>query len=245
MTMPQQAVLREYEQRVEPGTWTVIRLDGRGFTGRTQAYERPFDRRFHDAMRAVSEALLADVPAAFVHTASDEISLFIPPESAGWFDGRLSKWLSVSAGIAAAAMGHSMTLFDGEPIMDARALVAPDQPAVAAYLSERARSARRNCRQSHVHYGLIARGMSSRQADGVAATLTPIEVAELVGEPDDWEAHGAVAFHNEVEHQGMDPRTSTVRPTVRRRLVWAELRRVEDIPDGLFESRPSSSVKAS
>jgi len=41
--------------RVLPGTWPVLRLDGRGFSRLTQArFEKPFDIRFHELMCATA-----------------------------------------------------------------------------------------------------------------------------------------------------------------------------------------------
>src|SRR5262245_28344970 len=43
--------------RVPEGAWTILRLDGRGFSGFTEARcEKPFDERFHGWMVRTSQA---------------------------------------------------------------------------------------------------------------------------------------------------------------------------------------------
>jgi tRNA(His) guanylyltransferase len=62
--------------RVLPGTWPVLRLDGRGFSRVTEArFEKPFDDRFHELMCKTAEALLVELGALYAYTESDEISV--------------------------------------------------------------------------------------------------------------------------------------------------------------------------
>jgi len=71
---------REYFHRltVLPGAWTVLRLDGRGFSGFTQKqFDKPFDARFSDLMVATTETLLNELGAQYAYTESDEISLLL------------------------------------------------------------------------------------------------------------------------------------------------------------------------
>ena len=49
--------------RLVPGAWTVIRVDGRGFTRLTGSrFEKPFDPRFRDLMADAAEALAVGRP---------------------------------------------------------------------------------------------------------------------------------------------------------------------------------------
>src|SRR5690349_13297066 len=93
--------------RLLPGAWSVVRLDGRGFSRFTGAhFEKPFDPRFRDLMAATGRAVMVELHGLYAHVQSDEISLLFRPDGAP-FGGRLEKLLSVSAGIASAAFTHA------------------------------------------------------------------------------------------------------------------------------------------
>jgi tRNA(His) 5'-end guanylyltransferase len=97
--------------RLLPGAWTVIRLDGRAFTGFTaERFEKPFDQRLRDAMVHAASALLEDFGGVYACTHSDEISVAFLPE---WerFGRRLEKIVSVASGLVSAAFTHAL----GEP----------------------------------------------------------------------------------------------------------------------------------
>src|SRR5690242_19905535 len=102
--------------RVPPGCWTIIRVDGRSFTGLTKKhYEHPFDERFHVAMIAAATELLHTFGGIVATTHSDEISVLLPRT---WdsFDREVEKTVSVAAGSASAEFtrhtGHAGA-FDG------------------------------------------------------------------------------------------------------------------------------------
>ena len=86
--------------KVPPGTWAVLRLDGRCFSRLTEArFDKPFDLRFHDLMCETSRALVVDLGALYAFTESDEISVLLPRGST-LFDREVEKLVSVSASIA-------------------------------------------------------------------------------------------------------------------------------------------------
>ena len=112
--------MREHElyqgQRFLPGAWVILRVDGRGFSGLTEAhYTKPFDERFRDHMHAAALALVEDMQGALAYVQSDEISVVLPPDWA-LFDRRQEKAVSLSASIAAVsfsmAAGRAVQ-FDG------------------------------------------------------------------------------------------------------------------------------------
>lgn len=87
---------------IQPGAWTIIRLDGRAFTRFTaHRFAKPFDENFQDAMIEASIALLRDFQGVYAYTFSDEISVVFSPN---WeiFNGRVEKLVSVSAGLVSA-----------------------------------------------------------------------------------------------------------------------------------------------
>jgi len=102
--------------RVLPGTWPIVRVDGRGFSRLTASrFEKPFDPRFQRMMRRAADALLVDLGGVFAYTESDEISVLLARDT-GLFDGSVEKLVSVSAAIASAAFTlelGSAAHFDG------------------------------------------------------------------------------------------------------------------------------------
>jgi len=214
--------LPEYLLDLEPSAFTVIRLDGRGFTRRTAAYDRPFDPRFHEAMRVATEDLLDETPALFAHTASDEVSLVFRPGE-DWFGYRAPKWLSVCAGVASSSLTRAMTLLDGPVSVDAKAFRAATEAEVLEYLDDRARSSYRNMVNGRCHYALLAEGLSAGAAQRANAAMSPVERAAFV--PPDapgWERVGAILGYTQVDHVGIDPRSGARVPTVRRVATWFE-----------------------
>jgi len=222
MTLRDAPALEELNLVLDTAGWVVLRLDGRAFTRRSANYVRPFDPAFHAGMRAATEAVLAECPAAFAHTASDEISLFFAPGT-NWFAGRLAKWLTTAAGVASSALSAQMTKFDGLPSVDARAFATTDESGVADYLAERLRSSERNCRQGYVYYTLLSQGLSGHTADVRQRAMSITEALTYV--PDDapaWARYGALAFYEVVPHTGIDPRDGSSHPTTRRRLRFVD-----------------------
>jgi tRNA(His) 5'-end guanylyltransferase len=234
--------LEELSPLLDTSGWVVLRLDGRAFTGRAARYTRPFDPDFHTAMRAATTVVLAEVPACFAHTASDEISLFLAPGTS-WLGGRMAKWLSVPAGVVSAALTVSMTRFVGLPGVDAKVFATTDEAGVERYLLERLRSSNRNARQGYVYYGLRARGLSGRAAAKVQKTMPMDEqLAMLPPDMPAWQRYGALAHYETVSRLGRDGLTGQEVAVERRVLAWNELGSLEDLRGllpVLLASRPS------
>lgn len=95
-------------QRILPGAWVVIRLDGRGFTRFTSdRFEKPFDEKFHALMVQTAQALLEGLHGLYAYTESDEISILCAPNW-DFFDRSLEKIVSISASIASATFTHAL-----------------------------------------------------------------------------------------------------------------------------------------
>lgn len=76
---------------VPPGLWTVIRVDGRGFSRLTEKhFAKPYDERMREHMTAAATALVTEFGAVYGCTHSDEISVALPPSS-GLFGRGLEK----------------------------------------------------------------------------------------------------------------------------------------------------------
>lgn len=102
---------REYESRTRyllpRRTWTLIRIDGKGFHNYTRNCARPYDLDLMADMDATAKALCEKIDGArLAFVQSDEISLLLTDfgsvHSEAWFDGSLQKICSVSASIATA-----------------------------------------------------------------------------------------------------------------------------------------------
>lgn len=57
-----------HDLRVLPGTWPVLRLDGRSFSRLTETrfdkpFDKPFDAKFHDLMCRTAQALATELGA--------------------------------------------------------------------------------------------------------------------------------------------------------------------------------------
>ncbi|MFD0850789.1 tRNA(His) guanylyltransferase Thg1 family protein, partial [Actinomadura adrarensis] len=119
---------------VPPGAWTVIRVDGRGFSKFTEPrFDKPFDARFSHIMTQVAEHLITELSGRYAYTESDEISVVLDP-SHDMFGREVEKLVSVSAGIASAAFTHAA----GEPAaFDSRIWLGTGTDDVVDYLSWR------------------------------------------------------------------------------------------------------------
>ena len=92
-----------------PDEYTIIRLDGRGFSNLTKRCKKPFDDQFTNAMIEAARALAHELSALCVYTQSDEITVVLSPDDNIIFGGRYEKLLSISASIATAVFIRKMT----------------------------------------------------------------------------------------------------------------------------------------
>jgi tRNA(His) guanylyltransferase len=151
----------------------VIRVDGRAFHGLKLA--KPFDDHFHGAMCRTAAALCKGIQGAVLaYFQSDEISIVarddMQPNTEAWVGKRLSKVVSLSAGLATAAFNHCAPLEWGQRQFDSRAFVLPDLSEVTNYLIWRQQDATRNsvsmCAQAEFSHkslhGVDSRGMIDR-----------------------------------------------------------------------------------
>lgn len=146
---------------VPPGAWTVIRLDGRGFSRFTeQHFDKPFDSRFSDLMVTTAQAVLTELGGRFAYTESDEISVLFDP-TLDLFGRGVEKLVSISAGIATAAFTHA----SGLPAhFDARVWIGTSVSDVEDYFSWRQTDATRAALNGWCYWTLRKSGQTARQA---------------------------------------------------------------------------------
>jgi len=87
-------------------TYTIVRIDGKCFSGFTKNLERPFDMGLVNDMNETAIHLCNNIQGAVIgFVQSDEISIlmtdFKTHETDAWFDGNIQKIVSVSASLAA------------------------------------------------------------------------------------------------------------------------------------------------
>jgi tRNA(His) guanylyltransferase len=210
-------------QRFLPGAWVILRVDGRGFSGLTEAhYTKPFDEAFRDQMHAAALALIEDMQGVMAYVQSDEISVVLPPD---WslFDRRQEKAVSLAAAIAAA----HFTLAAGRVVQfDGRAWVGCRVEDVADYFCWRQADASRCALSTAAYWALRNEGQSAREATRALESASVSRKNELLfergvnfNELPVWQRRGAIIGWERYEKQGLNPQTGEQTTVARRRLA--------------------------
>jgi tRNA(His) guanylyltransferase len=215
---------REYfhSLAVLPGAWTVIRVDGRGFSRFTeQRFDKPFDLRFSEFMASTAEALLTEFGGRYAYTESDEISVLLD----GDFDrfGRsVEKLVSLSAGLASA----TFTRLAGESAhFDSRLWLGVDVGDVVDYFSWRQADATRCALNGWCYWTLRKAGDSARQATSALERASTADKNELLfqhgvnfNELPAWQRRGIGLWWETYERPGYDPVRRVKVTAIRRRV---------------------------
>lgn len=218
---------REYfhSLTVLPGAWTVIRVDGRGFSRFTERhFSKPFDERFAGHMAVTAKALLGQMGARYAYTESDEISLLFDP-GFELFGRSVEKLVSVSAGIASA----EFTQAAGQVAhFDSRLWVGTGVGDVVDYFSWRQSDATRCALNGWCYWTLRDAGMSRRQASKALEGRSTSEKNELLfehgvnfNEVPAWQRRGVGLWWETTDLTGHDPIRGVDVP-VKRRAVRVE-----------------------
>ncbi|MYW05487.1 tRNA(His) guanylyltransferase Thg1 family protein [Streptomyces sp. SID3343] len=205
-----------------PGVWTVIRVDGRGFSRFTEEhFDKPFDERFSALMVETARALTTELGARYAYTESDEISVLLDP-SFDLFGREVEKLVSVTAGIASAAFTHAA----GTPAhFDSRIWMGTGVGDVVDYFSWRQSDAARCALNGWCYWTLRGDGESRRAATAVLKRTTKAEKNELLfsrginfnGLPA-WQRRGIGMWWETFERAGFDPIREVEVPAGRRRV---------------------------
>lgn len=207
---------------VLPGAWTVIRMDGRGFSRFTeQRFDKPFDARFSDLMVTTAETVLSELGGRYAYTESDEISVLFDP-SLDLFRRRVEKLVSISAGIAAAAFTHAAS----EPVhFDARLWVGAGIPDVVDYFSWRQADAARCALNGWCYWTLRGSGQSRQQATATLERASTADKNELLfrhginfNDVPAWQRRGIGLWWETYQRPGYDPVRQIEVTTTRRRI---------------------------
>lgn len=208
--------------RLVPGAWTVLRLDGRGFTRFTaERFDKPFDERLRDLMIGAARELLADFQGLYAVTHSDEISVVFAPR---WdlFDRRVEKLVSVSAAVVSAAF----SLACGAAVhFDSRVWQGVGVDDVTAYFRWRQDDAARCALHGWCYWTLRRDGLDAEQAARALVGKGKDFQNELLfrhginfNDLPAWQRRGVGLLWESYPKAGLDPRSATPTTTERRRI---------------------------
>lgn len=207
--------------RMLPDCWPIIRVDGRGFSRRTEGrFEKPFDPRFRDLMVSAASELLEELQGLYAYTMSDEISLLLPRD---WslFDRRVEKVVSISAGIVSAAFSRAL----GEAAhFDSRVWLGPDVPLVLDYFRWRQAEAAGNALHGWCYWTMRKQGESMAGATQLLREKGASWQNEFLfrhginfNDLPLWQRRGVGLYREAFEKEGIDPRSGERAPAVRHR----------------------------
>lgn len=220
-----------HDLRALPGAWPIIRVDGRGFSKLTESrFEKPFDSKFHAAMKAAAEALLVGLQGIYAYTESDEISVLLPKD-ADLFDREVEKLVSVSAGIASSIFTKEV---DEPAHFDSRLWLGPSTENVVEYFRWRQADATRCCLNGWCYWTLRKEGTPAGAATQLLHGKTTSELNEILfqrgvnfNDLPLWQRRGTGFCWEHFQKEGFNPVEGTV--------VLADRRRIridESLPKG-------------
>jgi tRNA(His) 5'-end guanylyltransferase len=102
-----------YSTMIPPRTYTIVRVDGRGFSKFTKGMNKPFDPDFSEAMNDAAVEMCKKFNPAFAYTQSDEITLVFTDfgeNQEAMFKGKVQKICSLTAARATASFNKKLTL---------------------------------------------------------------------------------------------------------------------------------------
>jgi tRNA(His) 5'-end guanylyltransferase len=150
-----------YRFKLPRRTYTIIRIDGKGFHKLLQNCDKPFDCKVMDSMDYTAKFLCREIQCAkLAFIQSDEINLLLADfdtiNTEMWFNGNLQKIVSVSASLATGIF-NKLSIVDDVASFDARAFIIPDPVEVENYFIWRQKDATKNSIQ------MVARSLYSHE----------------------------------------------------------------------------------
>lgn len=164
-------------------TYTIVRVDGKGFSKYTTNLKKPFDFGLMEDMDQTAVALCKNLAGAVcAYVFSDEISVlmtdFANPQTDALYDGNIQKIVSIAASMTTAHFnrnrvaraGYHFNNTDMEMAMfDGRTFIIPDRDFVVKYFQWRQMDATRNsissaCRSVFSHREMDGKNIKEQQA---------------------------------------------------------------------------------
>jgi tRNA(His) guanylyltransferase len=208
--------------RLPSGSWLIPRLDGRGFSRFTETrFEKPFDTRFHDGMVETARVVLEEFQGIYAYTESDEISVLFPR---AWdlFDRELEKAVSLSAGMASAALSLAL---GARVHFDSRVVLAAEDEQVVDYFRWRQADATRCCLNGWTYWTLRKAGQSVAEATAALEGKSVADKNELLFQAgvnfNDlplWQRRGTGVYWESYTRDGYNPKLDQKVIATRRRI---------------------------
>ena len=201
------------------GCYFIVRLDGNCFNSYTNQFKRPFDIEFYNLMLSGAKTLMRNISDVYkAHFHSDEVSIYFNKNS-DWFDRRLQKIISITAGMLSAKFGNAH--------FDSRVLLTPTISDVEEYEKDRRLNAFRGCVNSYAYWTQVNAGVSKKKAHGVLAKMKSKERQEFlfqeyginVAKLPLWQRVGEFLVWEEYEKEGYNPIKKEKVMAIRRRIV--------------------------
>lgn len=211
-----------HSQKVLPGAWPIIRVDGRSFSKFTATrFEKPFDEAFSGPMIKATERLVQELGGLYGYTESDEISILLKRDTE-LFDREQEKLVSVSAGVASSVLSLA---FQEEVHCDSRLIVAPQDRQVGSYFMWRQRDATRCALNGWAYWTLRKEGMTKTQATKLMAGKGVTWKNQMLFERGinfndlpSWQRRGTGVYWETYQKEGFNPMTQQTVTTTRNRL---------------------------
>lgn len=213
--------------RLLPGTWAIVRVDGRGFSQFTESgFEKPFDLKFHQLMVQTAQTLLEEMQGIYAYTESDEISILFP-RNWDFFDRSLEKIVSISASLASATFTQAAGTV---AYFDSRVWLGANTERVIDYFSWRQADAARCGLNGWCYWTLRKLGKSPTQAtialDGQAIAFKHellFQNGINFNDLPTWQRRGTGLYWEEYTKQGYNPITQESTTSSRRRIKIDEI----------------------
>lgn len=135
--------------KLNPRSYTIIRLDGKAFHTFTKGLLRPWDPAITETMETTMLYLCKNIQGVkYGYYQSDEISLVLTDfdtfETSPWFDNKIQKMVSVAASLATAKFNQEWNASNKLAIFDARVFNVPNRSEVINYFIWRQQDTVRN-----------------------------------------------------------------------------------------------------
>ncbi|KAG2207904.1 hypothetical protein INT47_010888 [Mucor saturninus] len=156
----------ELADNLLPGTWLVVRIDGRGFHRFSQShnFQKPNDKRSIDLMNRCAIEVMKDIKDIIMaYGESDEYS-FIIPKSSNLYSRRSSKISSTIVSLFASNFVMNWAEYFGDdkllyaPCFDSRTVCYPNDKVLRDYLSWRQADCHINNLFNTTFWALVLKG---------------------------------------------------------------------------------------
>ena len=205
---------KEGDVRFAPSSFIVARLDGRSFTKLTSdiwKLEKPFDRRFSEAMaRTAAHLCKCGFEVVYAYTQSDEISLLLSYDSSE-YDRKTRKFLSILSGEASSFFTKE---FGQRGVFDCRLVCFPSKEKVVDYFRWRQADSMRNALSLHLYWKLRSEGIGPTRTTEILSGMGEDEKVSMLFDKGvrwenvpPWQKYGIGVYPEKVKKTGIDPRT--------------------------------------